>query len=254
MDYNIIDLPDLELLSEEETRHYIKLAQQDDEKALEKLVEHNLRLVLKVTYRFRNTGYELQDLFQVGVIGLLKAIRAYDLEKGFKFSTYAVSRIIGEIRLYLRDDGIIKVSRSLKKLAREVREKEEELKKKLNRTPTINELAEAMEIAKEDIIRALEANKAPSSIYQTINTKSADSELYLIDSIGVEEGEGDLNTFDRLELVEVIRNLEPRARKIIFMRYFEDKTQQEVAEEIGVSQVQVSRLERKILEELRNSI
>ena len=211
-------------------------------------------MVLKVTYRFRNTGYELQDLFQVGVIGLLKAIRAYDLEKGFKFSTYAVSRIIGEIRLYLRDDGIIKVSRSLKKLAREVREKEEELKKKLNRTPTINELAEAMEIAKEDIIRALEANKAPSSIYQTINTKSADSELYLIDSIGVEEGEGDLNTFDRLELVEVIRNLEPRARKIIFMRYFEDKTQQEVAEEIGVSQVQVSRLERKILEELRNSI
>ena len=254
MNYNIIDLPDLELLSEEETRHYIELAQRDDDKALEKLVEHNLRLVLKVTYRFRNTGYELQDLFQVGVIGLIKAVKAYDLEKGFKFSTYAVSRIIGEIRLFLRDDGIIKVSRSLKKLARQVREKEEELKKELNRSPSISELAEALEVSKEEIISALEVNKTPSSIYQTIYTRSADSELYLIDSIGVEGKEGGLDTFDRLELVEVIRNLEPRARKIIFMRYFEDKTQQEVAEEIGVSQVQVSRLERSILEELRKSI
>ena len=128
------------------------------------------------------------------------------------------------------------------------------MKKELNRSPSISELAEALEVSKEEIISALEVNKTPSSIYQTIYTRSADSELYLIDSIGVEGKEGGLDTFDRLELVEVIRNLEPRARKIIFMRYFEDKTQQEVAEEIGVSQVQVSRLERSILEELRKSI
>lgn len=254
MDYNIINLPDLELLSEEETRYYIELAQQDDEKALEKLVEHNLRLVLKLTYRFKNSGYELQDLFQIGVIGLIKAVKAYDLEKGFKFSTYAVSRIIGEIRLYLRDDGIIKVSRSLKKLARQIREKEEELKKDLNRSPTISELSAALEVPKEEIISALEANRSPASIYQTITNDSGDSELYLLDSIGTEEGEAELSTFERLELVELIRNLEPRDKKIIFMRYFEDKTQQEVAEEIGVSQVQISRLEKKILEEIRKSI
>lgn len=255
MNYNVINLPDLDLLSDEETKHYIKLAQEGNEKSLEKVVEHNLRLVLKVAYRFKSSGYELQDLFQIGVIGLIKAVKGYDINRGFKFSTYAVSKIIGEIRLYLRDDGIIKVSRSMKKVARVVREKEEELKKKLNRSPSINELATATEVPKEEIVRALEANRSPSSIYQTINNDSDSSkELYLIDSLGPEQSEADFTSFDRLELVELIRNLDPRDRKIIFMRYFEDKTQQEIAEEIGVSQVQVSRLEKRILQELRESI
>ncbi len=253
MNYNMINLPDLDLLSDEETIKYIKLAQQGDEKGLDKVVEHNLKLVLKVTYRFKSSGYDLQDLFQIGVIGLIKAAKGFDINRGFKFSTYAVSKIIGEIRLHLRDDGIIKVSRSLKKIARIVRQKEEELKKRLNRSPSINELSAATEVSKEDIVKALEANKNPTSIYQTINNDS-NSDIYLLDSLGDDQSKSDLSTFDKLELTEVIRSLEPRARKIIFMRYFEDKTQREIADEIGVSQVQVSRLEKKILRELRDSL
>lgn len=253
MNYNMINLPDLELLSDEETIKYIKLAQQGDEKGLDKVVEHNLKLVLKVTYRFKSSGYDLQDLFQIGVIGLIKAVKGFDISKGFKFSTYAVSKIIGEIRLHLRDDGIIKVSRSLKRIARIVRQKEEELKKRLNRSPSINELSAATEVSKEDIVKALEANKNPTSIYQTINNDS-NSDIYLLDSLGGDQSRSDLSTFDKLELIEVIRSLEPRSRKIIFMRYFEDKTQREIADEIGVSQVQVSRLEKSILRELRDSL
>ncbi|MFP4016529.1 MAG: SigB/SigF/SigG family RNA polymerase sigma factor [Halanaerobiales bacterium] len=253
MNYNMINLPDLELLSDEEVARCIQLAQQGDEEALDKVVRHNLKLVLKVTYRFRNTGYELQDLFQIGVIGLIKAVKGFDVSKGFKFSTYAVSKIIGEIRLHLRDDGIIKVSRSLKKIAGIVRKKEEELKKELNRSPSINELSAATEVPKEEIIKALEANKNPTSIYQPINN-DRDGEIFLLDSLQDEDSESDITSFDKLELVEVIRNLDPRSRKIIVMRYVEDKTQQEIAEEIGVSQVQVSRLEKKILQELRDSI
>ncbi len=253
MNYNMINLPDLDLLSDDEIVKYITLAQQGDEKGLDKVVEHNLKLVLKVTYRFKNSGYDLQDLFQIGVIGLIKAVKGFDISKGFKFSTYAVSKIIGEIRLYLRDDGIIKVSRSLKRIARIVRQKEEELKKRLNRSPSINELSAATEVPKEDIIKALEANKNPTSIYQTLNNDS-NNDIYLLDSLKDDQSKSDLSTFDKLELTEVIRSLEPRSRKIIFMRYFEDKTQQEIAEEIGVSQVQVSRLEKKILLELRESL
>ncbi|MFW6022710.1 MAG: SigB/SigF/SigG family RNA polymerase sigma factor [Halanaerobiaceae bacterium] len=253
MSYSMINLPDVDLLKEDETAYYIELAQQGDEEALNKMVEHNLRLVLKVSFRFKNSGYELQDLFQIGVIGLIKAVKGFDISKGFKFSTYAVSKIIGEIRLYLRDDGIIKVSRSLKKLARVIRDKEEELKKKLNRSPSISELSAATEVPKEDIIKAIEANKNPTSIYQTINNDS-ESEIFLLDSLKDDSDEHSLSNFDRLELVEVIRNLDPRSRKIIFLRYFEDKTQQEIADEIGVSQVQISRLEKKILSELRDSL
>lgn len=253
MNYSMIDLPDLELLSEEETRYYIRLAQQEDKSALEKIVEHNLRLVLKVSYRFKNSGYDLQDLFQVGVIGIIKAVEGFDLERGIKFSTYAVAKIIGEIRLYLRDDGLIKVSRSLKKIARVVRQKEEELSKKNNQSPSISELASETGYSREDIIQALEADKNPASIYQTINPDS-NNELYLLDSLANESAEKEIDNFDKLELVEVLRRLDKRSRKIIFLRYFEDKTQQEIAEEIGVSQVQVSRLEKKILKELRMSL
>lgn len=250
MNYSMIDLPDIELLSDEETNHYIKLAQEGDKQALKKVVEHNLKLALKVTYRFKNSGYDLQDLFQIGVIGLIKAVKGFDISKGFKFSTYAVSKIIGEIRLYLRDDGMIKVSRSLKKIARIVRKKEEELKKVMNRSPSIGELSVATEIPKEDIIRALEANKNPASIYKKINNDN-NSDLYLLDNLEDSESEKEVSELEKMELMDVIRKLDPRSRKIIFMRYFEDRTQQEIANEIGVSQVQVSRLEKKILKKLK---
>ena len=253
MEYKMINLPDLELLDDSQTEEYIIKAQSGDDEYLSKVVEHNLKLVLKVTYRFKNSGYELQDLFQIGVIGLIKAVKGFDIQKGFKFSTYAVSKIIGEIRLYLRDDGIIKVSRSLKKIARVIRQKEEELKKELSRSPSISELSAATEIAKEDIVKALEANKNPASIYQTINSDS-EKDIYLLDNLEDSKAEEDISNFDKLELVEVLKSLDSRSRKIIFLRYFEDKTQREIADEIGVSQVQISRLEKQILKRMREAL
>lgn len=254
MKYNIIDLPDVPLLDEEETRDCIKKAQNGDEKALDKLVEHNLRLVLKITYRFKNTSYDLQDLFQIGVVGLIKAVHGFDLNRGVKFSTYAVSRIIGQIRLHLRDDGIIKVSRSLKKLAREVKKKQEELSQKLNRSPSINELADELEYEKEDIIRALEANKNPHSLFQSIHDDEG-KKLTLLD--GIEDDKYDNREFSSLSKIALrqeLENLNKRERLIIFLRYFKGKTQKEIGEVIGVSQVQVSRLERKILNKIKDKL
>ncbi len=250
MKYSIIDLPDVRLLEEEETREYIKAAQQGDNEALDKLVNHNLRLVLKVTYRFKNTEHDLQDLFQTGVIGLIKAVRGFDLNRGVKFSTYAVSRIIGEIRLFLRDEGMVKVSRSLKKIAREIKQKEEELKKKQNRAPTLNELVEETGFSREKIINALEANKDPTSIDQTIYEGDG-NKIFLKDSLEDDNNGEEITDTDKLNLVDLLRQLDERSRLIIFLRYFHDRTQQEVGDEIGISQVQVSRLEKKILKKLK---
>ncbi len=253
MDNKIIDLPDVRLLEEEETRQLIKAAQNGEQSALDKLVKHNLRLVLKITYRYKNSEYNLQDLFQIGVIGLIKAIKAFDLNKGVKLSTYAVSRIIGQIRLHLRDDGMIKVSRKLKKISKVVKQKEEELKKEWNREPTINELVQETGYSREEIVRALEANKGPRSIFQKVYEDNG-SELLLLDSLKDRSEELDIDNINKFDLVDVLKELDERSRKIIYLRYFEDKTQQEIGEEIGVSQVQISRLEKKILHKLKNSL
>ncbi len=253
MDNNIIDLPGVNLLKEKETKNYIKKAQHGNSKALNKLIKHNLRLVLKMTYRFKNSKYDLQDLFQIGVIGLIKAVKGFDLERNVKFSTYAVSRILGEIKLFMRDEGIIKVSRNLKKIGRIVRKREEEYKKKYGRAPTINEISEITGFTKQKIIRAMEANKYPTSINKEIYEKEG-QKLYLVDSIEDEEARDKIENLDRVTLYNLIQNLEKRERKIIYLRYFEDKTQAEIGKEIGVSQVQVSRLIKKILAELRKKI
>ena len=251
-DKRIVDLPEVELLSSAETRHLLKQAQQGNEQALDRLVEHNLRLVLKVTYRYKNTGYELQDLFQIGVIGLIKAIKAFDLERENKFSTYAFSRIIGEIRLHLRDDGIIKISRKLKKIARILRKKKEELKHKLHREPSIKELVEATGYKKEEIIQAVEADKNPASLYCPTYEKEGD-ELLLIDNLAQKE-KNTISPVDKINLEQVINELDDRSRKIIYFRYFKDLTQQEIGQKLGISQVQVSRLEKKILGELKEKM
>ncbi len=253
MDYSIIDLPGVRLLTEEETRTYIEKAQEGDKKALDKVVEHNLKLVLKVTYRYKNLDYNLQDLFQIGVVGLIKAVKGFDLKRDVKFSTYAFSRILGEIRLHIRDDGIINISRNLKKIARIVRKKEEELRNKLKRQPTLNELVEETDYSKEEIIKALEANKKPTSIYQPTH-KDEGKELYLIDNLEDEQEKNNISEEDRLTLMDIIKELDPRSRKLIFLRYFEDKTQQEIGEELGVSQVQISRLEKKILKKIKRKM
>ena len=252
-EYKIMDIPDLPLLEEKDTRKLISKAHQGDEKARDKLVKHNLKLVLKIAHRFQNKQYSLQDLFQIGVIGLIKAINGFDLQRNVRFSTYAFSRITGEIRLHLRDDGPIKVSRKIKKIGRILRKKREELKQLKNREPTISELIEDTGYSREEIVQAFEAGRNPASIYKPFCEKEGE-QLLLIDHLEINQQQQEISETDKLNLMEVINELDERDRKLIYYRYFEDKTQQETGEEIGVSQVQVSRLEKKILARLKKKL
>lgn len=234
------------LLTQEEIKRYIKLSHDGDEHARDILVEKNTRLVWSVVQRFMNRGYDPEDLFQIGCIGLIKAIDKFDLSYNVRFSTYAVPMIIGEIQRFIRDDGTIKVSRSLKEIATKVRRKRDELTKEFGRNPTINELAESLFIAPEEVIHAMEATKFPKSIHETVFENEGDP-ITLLDQIPEEE----TNWFDKLSLEDAIRELNERERLIIYLRYFKDQTQSDVAKRLGISQVQVSRLEKKILETIK---
>lgn len=234
-------------LSTEEVRELIKRSQNGDDSARDEIVKKNTRLVWSVVQRFLNRGYEADDLFQIGCIGLIKSIDKFDLSYDVKFSTYAVPMIIGEIQRFIRDDGSIKVSRSLKELNNKIRRKMDELTKESERTPSIMELSEALDIPKEDIIMALEANQSPHSIYETVYENEGDP-ITLMDQIA----EKDSSWFDHLALKEAIRQLDSRERLIIYLRYFKDQTQSEVAKRLNISQVQVSRLEKSILEQIGN--
>ncbi|HLR35973.1 MAG TPA: RNA polymerase sporulation sigma factor SigF [Tissierellales bacterium] len=240
------------LLSHEETIELIKRAQGGDIDAKDILVSRNIGLVRSVLRGFTNRGYDVEDLFQIGCIGLLKAIDKFDLSFNVRFSTYAVPMISGEIKRFLRDDGIIKVSRSLKQTANKARAAREKLTKKLGREPSLEEISSEIEIDKEDIVMALESTYQPGYLHDIIYENDG-SPLYLIDKIGSdEEDEGDI--VDKLMLKEVLGKLKPRDRQIIILRYFKDKTQVEVAEVLGISQVQVSRVEKRILHDIRNML
>lgn len=248
---NIKNIPHHEILSDEETKKLIALAQQGDEEAKGRLVQHNLRLVMKITHRFKNSGYEIDDLFQVGNIGLIKAIRDFDLSRDFKFSTYAVPRIIGEIRRFLRDDSPVRVSRTLKESANRIRKFKERFVKKEGREPTVQEISEETGLDKEEIVKAMEANQKPTSIYRPVYEQEGD-QILLMDQLQDEEfTEGEVN---KIALRQVICRLDERSRKIVFLRYFEEKTQTEIADMLGISQVHVSRLEKKILEKIKKML
>ncbi|SJZ62175.1 SigF/SigG family RNA polymerase sporulation sigma factor [Selenihalanaerobacter shriftii] len=249
MDLNI---PDKDLLSDEETKELLVKAQAGDQDAKEKLVTHNLKLILKVAHRFSNSNYNYEELFQIGSIGLLKAIERFDLDRDVKFSTYAVPLIIGEIKRFLRDDDPVKVSRRVKHRAYQVNKIKEELTTKLNREPTIGEIAEELGIDKEEIVIALEAVQDPTSIYSPIYEEEG-STIELIDQLAA-SSEGYEREIDRLDLEKIIKELKPRQKLILKLRYFDELTQTEVAERIGVSQVQVSRLERKIIKIIREEL
>lgn len=231
----------------------IKLAQQGDKKAVELIVENNSGLVWSVVRRFLNRGYDADDLFQIGSIGLLKCIKRFDLSLNVKFSTYAVPMIMGEIKRFLRDDGLIKVSRPLKEIATKAKYMKDVLIKEKNKEPTLNELAICINVDTDELILALEADKEVESLYATVYQNDGKS-IYLIDKV-----EGKTNFFEQEKVVEnivlqdIIKTLEPREREIIILRYFEDKTQSEVAKKIGVSQVQISRIEKKILTKIREN-
>lgn len=240
------------LLSYEETVELIQKAQDGDKKATEKLVEFNLGLVRSIIKKFKNRGYDREDLFQLGSIGLIKAIQNFDTSYNVKFSTYAVPMIMGEIKRFLRDDGIIKVSRSLKETYQKIHQAKENLSKILQREPTLEEISEELKIDKEEIIMALESGYTPEYLYATIHQDDG-SPVLLIDKISDESAE-DISVVDHITLKEMISKLESRERQIVVMRYFQDKTQTEIAKKLGISQVQVSRIEKKILNRMRESM
>ncbi|MDA8234058.1 MAG: RNA polymerase sporulation sigma factor SigF [Clostridia bacterium] len=245
-----MNLPRFPLLSDTETRRLIILAKEGDAAARETLVNSNLRLVFNLVQRFSNRGYELEDLFQIGTIGLIKAIDKFDMSYDVKFSTYAVPMIIGEIRRFLRDDNPVKVSRSVKEIAHKVQYIKEHLCKELEREPTINEIAHQLNLPREEIVSALEAAQTPTSIFETLYQDDGDP-IYVLDQLGTGDGEEDGGWFDQIAIKEVLMKLATRERKIILMRFYEDKTQSEVAKHLGLSQVQVSRLERQALKTIR---
>ena len=232
----------------------ITRAQQGDQQATEQLIKENSGLVWSVVKKFARRGYELDDLFQIGAIGLLKCIRKFDLSYEVKFSTYAIPMIIGEIKRFLRDDGMIKVSRPMKEMATKARYAQEALTARLGRQPTLNEVAAEIGTQTEDLVVAMEAGLDVESLYTTIYQGDG-SPIYLIDKVGqrADKDKSD-RAIDVLALKQLIGRLKPKERQVIILRYFQDKTQMEVAKAIGVSQVQVSRIEKKVLAALKDAL
>lgn len=233
----------------DDTKRLIELAQQGDAEAKERLIEENSGLIWSVVRKFRGRGCETDDLFQIGAIGLIKCIDKFDASFDVKFSTYAVPMIMGEIRRFLRDDGMIKVSRPLKETAVKAKFLREQLTSEYGEEPTVSELAEKMGIDTETLVEALDSSREVESIFKTVY-RSDGSPVYLIDRLC--QGNTD-DIADSITLRQILVELEPKERQLIFLRYFKDKTQSETAREIGISQVQVSRMEKKIINRLRES-
>jgi len=227
----------------------ITRAQDGDRDATERLVKENSGLIWSVVKKFANRGYEAEDLFQIGAIGLLKCIQKFDLSYDVKFSTYAVPMIIGEIKRFIRDDGMIKVSRPMKELAVKARYAQDVLTGRLGRVPTLSELAAELAVGAEDLIMALESGLEVESLYTTIH-QGESGPIYLIDKID-QNADEDSKVVDIIALKQIIGRLKPKERQVVVLRYFHDKTQTEVAKAIGVSQVQVSRIEKKVLQEIK---
>lgn len=247
MDLNLKVNTRKEKLSDEQVKDLIYQSQNGDKEARDFLVEANVRLVWSVVQRFMNRGYDPDDLFQIGSIGLIKSIDKFDLSYDVRFSTYAVPMIIGEIQRFLRDDGSVKVSRTLKETGNKIRRAKDALTKKLGRSPTVNEIADELEITIEEVIHAEEAGRTPHSIHETVFENDGDP-ITLLDQLALE----DSKWFEKLSLEEAIQNLSERERLIVYLRYYKDQTQTEVAERLGISQVQVSRIEKKLLQEIKS--
>lgn len=234
----------------------IEAAHRGDKEARDRLVTENMGLVWSIVRRFSGRGYELEDLFQIGSIGLLKAIDKFDTSYEVKFSTYAVPMIQGEIKRFLRDDGMVKVSRTLKENGWKVKKAAEQLAFKLGRDATLEEIATTTELSVEDIIMAMEANEEVESIYRTVYQGDG-NEIYLLDKIE-SGGNGEIGQTETLlnhmMLEQLLDELSIEEKKLIILRYYKEKTQMEVAKELGISQVQVSRLEKKILLRMRGKI
>ena len=239
---------DTSRLTYERTLELIPLAKAGDGEAMEELVRCNMALVRSIVKKYVNRGVEYDDLYQIGSMGLVKAVKNFDPAYNVRFSTYAVPMIAGEIKRYLRDDGMIKVSRSLKELAGKAAAAQVELSSRLGRDPGIQELAEYMGENPEEISMAMDASRPHISIYEPVYGDEGDA-LVMDKLTGSSDGDDD--ALDRIMLQQLMSILEPREQKIIMLRYFRDKTQSEIAASMGISQVQVSRLESRIMKKLR---
>lgn len=232
-----------------DTIELIKLSKKGDKVARDRIVAENIGLVWSIVRRFAGRGHEMEDLFQIGSIGLIKAIDKFDVSYDVKFSTYAVPMITGEIKRFLRDDGMLKVSRSLKEIAAKIKGLREKYYNLYGREPTIDELVNELGAEKEDILMALETGAEVESLYKTIHQGDG-SPIYLIDKLTETKDESE-NIVDRLALKEIIASLDEKEQEIIRLRYFKDRTQTDIAKELGISQVQVSRMEKRILKIMR---
>ena len=240
------------MLSGAETLILIKQAQEEDNTAKQLLVQANSPLIKSVIKRYKNKGVDYEDLFQLGSLGFLKAINNFDENFNVKFSTYAVPMIAGEVKRYLRDNGIIKVSRSVKTLSIQIAKYIDDYYNKNLKSPTIDEIAKEFDVSIQDVVFAMESSKMPISIYQPVLDDGGNKELMLIDKL---ENENNIeNELDKMLLYNIINDLNPRDKKIIILRYFRDKTQSEVAKSLGISQVQVSRIEARVLKEIKNKL
>ena len=249
-----VNTSNLKILTDEEKLDLLKKTKQGDESARKELIYGNLRLVLSIIQRFTGRRENLDDLFQVGCIGLVKAVDNFNIDLDVKFSTYAVPMIIGEIRRYLRDNNTIRISRSVRELAYRALQAREELIAKKECEPTVEEIANHIGEKKEAVLHAMEAIVEPISLYEPVFSDNGDS-LYVIDQLSdTSRDSTDESWLENIALREAVRTLTPREQKIIALRYYKDKTQMEIAAEIGISQAQVSRVEKAALEKLRKQL
>lgn len=247
-----VNTSELPVLTNEEMQKLFIKIKAGDMKAREKFIQGNLRLVLSIIQRFNRRGENVDDLFQVGCIGLIKAIDNFDLSQNVRFSTYAVPMIIGEIRRYLRDNNSIRVSRSLRDIAYKALQAREQLIRKNSKEPTISEISEELNLPKEDVVFALDAIQEPISLFEPIFHDSGDA-IYVMDQVKDEKSEDEV-WLQGIAIREAINKLNKREKHILNLRFYEGKTQMEVAQEIGISQAQVSRLEKNALRQMRKLI
>lgn len=231
----------------------VERARAGEKEAREVLTTQNLGLVHHIVKRFLGRGYEAEDLFQIGVIGLLKAIDKFDTTYDVKFSTYAVPLITGEIKRFIRDDGMVKVSRNLKENGMRVKYARERLNGKLGREPTLEEVALEANLAVEEVVLAMEANIQVESIYKSVY-QSDGNEIFMVDQLADKRGNAHEEVLNQLVIHQLIEGLDKQEQRLITLRYYQDKTQTEVAKVLGISQVQVSRMEKKILLAMRQKI
>ncbi len=245
-----INTNELEVLSEEEKSELLLKAKTGDMKARNRLVEGNLRLVLSVIQRFAGRCDSMDDLFQVGVIGLIKAIDNFNTDLNVKFSTYAVPMCIGEIRRYLRDDNPVRVSRSMRDTAYRAMQVKEKLTNEKGKEPTVEEIAKELGMKKSDVVIALEAIVEPLSLYEPVYNDSGDT-IFVMDQLG--DNNSDNDWVDEIMIKDELKKLSKRENRILYLRFMQGKTQMETAEEIGISQAQVSRIEKNVINRLKRN-